>query len=338
MHGKTRNALLGYGLDSELIDKIASFGHTIELLRAFSKRELRKLYSEEETDKIKSRIHRLPIPDDIIQTVLSKSGAACCYCNDGNSSRPYQIHHVAPYSETQDNTEENLLLVCPTHHSAIHANNIIHSEQKIARRCWYATMVIASDYAAKGISFPFGAFQPLDYKSSPKPAELVEFGPLSPSTSLICYPDELAKLAMLRLKESSFLLVLGGSGSGKSTYATALGGLLTKEDFRIFRHRFDKHSSDALKQVSLFISTCVRNAVVITAYCRLDSHRGLVLANEMNIQPEKIKDSIDRTFIEEARQKYRDLDATGKDYEIKLGDEQTAQEVANKSEKETLTE
>lgn len=263
MHGKTRNALLGYGLDTDLIEKIAKCGHTIEVLRALSRKELLKHYTEQETERIKSQLERQPIPDETIQAIPQKSGTACCYCNDGNSTRPYQIHHISPYSETQDNSEENLLLVCPTHHVAIHANKIDRLDQKSVRKCWHSIVAIASTYADMGIQFPFGLFQPLDYTSPPKPSELVEFSQLSPSTSLICFPEELANAAIERLKELRLLVVLGVSGSGKSTYITALGGLMGREGYDVFRHRFDKHDSDALKQTSLFVSTCVRKTVLL---------------------------------------------------------------------------
>lgn len=263
MHGKTRNALLGYGLTSDLIEKIGERGHTLVELRAFNRQKLLAHYTSEEVDQIKARIDRTPIPDEVIESVASKAGGACCYCGDGNSTRPFQIHHIDPYSETQDNSEENLLLVCPTHHATIHANCVSRAEQKGLRRQCHATIEVVLDFAAKGLTFPFETFQALDYESAAKPAELVEFGPLSPSTALICYPMELAKAARSRLESSSFLLILGGSGSGKSTYATALGGLYAKEGFRVFRHSYGKQAHDSLKQVSLLISTCVRKAVII---------------------------------------------------------------------------
>ena len=263
MHKNTRNALLGYGLATDLIEKIDANGQTLGLLQELNRKQLLNYYTTDEVDQIKERIGRKQIPQEIVTTVTSRAGGACCYCGDGNTSRPFQIHHVDPYSETQDNTEENLLVVCPTHHAAIHTNRINSTDQKIERRRWQAMVDIASDFTTKGLSFPFGTIQALDYRSDPKPIELVEFGPLSPSTALTCCPSELASEARGHLDASSFLLVLGTSGSGKSTYATALGGLYAKEGFLIYRYNNNKQNRDSLKQVSLFVSTCVRNAVII---------------------------------------------------------------------------
>src|SRR5205814_10535644 len=134
MHGKTFNALLGYGLSSDLIEKIAHRKHTLTELRALSRQKLLSHYTSDEVDQIKLRIERTPIPDDVISLVTSRARGGCCYCGDGNSARPFQIHHIDPYSETQDNSEDNLLLVCPTHHARIHANGISRLEQKSERR------------------------------------------------------------------------------------------------------------------------------------------------------------------------------------------------------------
>ncbi|HWQ93483.1 MAG TPA: HNH endonuclease signature motif containing protein, partial [Clostridia bacterium] len=130
MHVKTRNALLGYGLASDLIEKIGDRGHTLTELRALSRQKLLGQYTSEEVDQIKARIERLPIAEEVIDLVMAKAGGSCCYCEDGNNSRPFQIHHINPFSETQDNSEDNLLLVCPTHHATIHANKIRSPEQK----------------------------------------------------------------------------------------------------------------------------------------------------------------------------------------------------------------
>jgi hypothetical protein len=42
-----------------------------------------------------------------------------------------------------------------------------------------------------------------------------------------------------------------------------LGGSYANAGFKVFRHRLNKNDHDALRQVSLFISTCVKKAVVI---------------------------------------------------------------------------
>jgi energy-coupling factor transporter ATP-binding protein EcfA2 len=262
MHVRTRNALLGYGLDTDLIEKIGQHNYTVESLRSASKLQLAEKFTDTEIATIKGNIERAPIPDAIINEVIRKSGACCALCDDGNATRSYQIHHVIPYSETQDNSETNLLLVCPTHHVVLHKNGIPAGRQRSMRWAWYSTVELAAVYQSRGLSFPFGAFVPIDFSLPAVPAELIEFAPVSPGTALICYPEGIASISLKALESARFLLLTGRSGSGKSTYALALGGLLSKGS-TVFRYRFDKLRSNPLKEIALFVSNCVQPAVVI---------------------------------------------------------------------------
>lgn len=116
MHGRTRSTLLGHGFTSNLIDKIGKNNYTVEMLRAASKAKLGENFTEDEIKVIKAKIERTPISEAVVEEVLRKSRGCCCYCDNGDSSQPYQLHHIVMHSLTQDNSEENLLLVCPTHH------------------------------------------------------------------------------------------------------------------------------------------------------------------------------------------------------------------------------
>lgn len=220
-------------------------------------------YTASEVVQIKEHLQRAQIPENVIEAVIKRAAGVCCFCSDGNSARPFQIHHVAPYSETQDNSDENLLLVCPTHHVVTHVTVLACAEQKSVRRRWWNTVDLATDFALRGIPFPYGLFEPLDYHTHATPSELVEFSPLSPSTSLLCYSRELAQRAQEILNQHSFLLIMGASGSGKSTYAMALGGLYEEAGFLVFRHRMEKQDHSLFRHLSLFVSTCVRKAVLI---------------------------------------------------------------------------
>ena len=256
MHGRTRNSLVGYGLDTDLIAKIAEHKYTVDMLRSASRPKLADTFTPGEIATIKAKIERAPIPDTVLDEIVRKSGGCCGYCDDGNSSRPYQIHHIIPYSETQDNSEANLLLICPNHHVVVHANKIAPEKQKSTRWAWYSSVEMALVYQSKGLVFPFGAFVPMDFGLHPVPAELIEFAPLSPGTALICYPKDLAAISLKMLENKGFLLVLGRSGCGKSTYALALGGLLSKAEYAVFRYRFDKLRPNPMKEIFSFVSSC----------------------------------------------------------------------------------
>lgn len=65
MRGKTRNALLGYGLNTDLIEKIARHNYTVESLRSATKPKLAETFTEDEIEILKARIERAPVPHAI---------------------------------------------------------------------------------------------------------------------------------------------------------------------------------------------------------------------------------------------------------------------------------
>lgn len=262
MHGRTRSTLLGLGFATDLIEKIGRLNYTVDALRSASKAKLEQEFTLEEITLIKAKIERAPIPEVVVEEVLKKSKGCCSYCNDGDFSQPYQLHHVKLYSLTQDNSEDNLLVVCPTHHVVIHDQRISEEQQKSTRRAWYSIVEISKEFDAKGLSFPFGAFVPLDFGVPPVPQELIGFAPLSPTTALLCYTEDFVANAVEAIEKSGFLLVHGRSGSGKSTYSLAICGWLEKKGHAVFRYRFDKLRSDPMREIASFVSNSVRKAVV----------------------------------------------------------------------------
>src|ERR1043165_4278817 len=136
MNPRTRRALVALSIPSDVIAKIAQHGHTLDNLRSFSGVQLRTFYEPAEAELLEQKLKRQPIPDDVVEIILSASGSVCAYCADGNSTRPNEIHHIDPYAATQDNSEDNLLLVCPTHHTWIHRHGVRPEDQKRQRREW----------------------------------------------------------------------------------------------------------------------------------------------------------------------------------------------------------
>ena len=143
---------------------------------------------------------------------MDSTDGVCCFCADGVNVRPFQLHHIIPHSATQDNSEENLLLVCPTHHVTIHKSLLSFEAQKVRRASWLSVVKLAQQFKGKGIAYPFGLFEPLTYDAPPEPAQLVQLGPVSPSTALLCLSPEMSVAAIASLDRTPFLAVFGGSG------------------------------------------------------------------------------------------------------------------------------
>jgi 5-methylcytosine-specific restriction endonuclease McrA len=79
-------------------------------------RELQKVIKEE---KIKSR---KPISNITIKHITLRSQGRCEICGWGGQGLEGVLvpHHIHKYSETKDNSSENLVMICPNCHGIIH--------------------------------------------------------------------------------------------------------------------------------------------------------------------------------------------------------------------------
>jgi energy-coupling factor transporter ATP-binding protein EcfA2 len=251
MHHRTRSTLLGLGFDSDLVEKIGRLNHTVEILRSFGERRLLEHYTAAETALIRAKLERTPIPPETVERILALSGRCCCVCRDGINIRPYQLHHARPYAETQDHSEGNLILVCPTHHAVFHQSPIAEIDQLKARDSWYALCKLARDFAEKGVAYPHGAFDPIDFSAPPDFGDLVELSPLTPATAAACLPPDFAAAGLALLKAQRSLMVIGASGAGKSTYALGLAGRMHSDTgVRVFRYLRRQRDSDSLGELT----------------------------------------------------------------------------------------
>jgi len=66
------------------------------------------------------------IPEKVIQAVLERSGGVCEIC--GSSDR-CQIHHVVYRSQTTNNDEENLIMLCYRHHQGTYGVHGKHGKR-----------------------------------------------------------------------------------------------------------------------------------------------------------------------------------------------------------------
>lgn len=264
MDKRTRDSLLGRGLPTDLVDKIGGHGHTVGVLKNFSRKALTQFYTEEEAEAIYGGVHRQEIPTEVLDRIRLLSNEVCCYCADGVSTRPYQIHHVVEHARTQDDSEENLMLVCPTHHAAIPQLKYSVEEQKQQRQKWYALAEVARAYESRGLSFPLKSFEVLAYSNKPDVAELFTFGPPSPSTARMISEHGLGAEARVRLLSANFLLIAGASGAGKSTLAMGVAGSAAG-GARVFRYLRSSGQDNraALTEILTFLNTAVEPCVLI---------------------------------------------------------------------------
>jgi hypothetical protein len=159
LRNKTANALLALGFDTDLITKVETNRDTVSSLRSRSDTALRLYYTDAEVQLIKDYIKRKPIATDVLVRVLAAANESCCFCEDGNSARPYQIHHIIEHAKTQDNSEENLVLICPSHHVSV-PKQFSAAEQKERRRTWHSIVKIARAYRTEAWTIRLDCSQP----------------------------------------------------------------------------------------------------------------------------------------------------------------------------------
>lgn len=263
MHPRTKSKLLALGFDTAFIAKIGFKNHTLDALRSLSNAALAQDYDPAEVSLIEDRIKRKPIDDQVLERVLLLADECCCFCADGNRTRPYQVHHAVEYSTTQDNSEDNLIVVCPTHHQS-EPKHLSPERQKAVRREWHLVVQLAKHYREEGVDYPFGLFVGRDYGLDPNPAEVVAEYRVSNATSLAISRHAVASEALARLRSNGILVVGGASGDGKSTLARGVGGLLAEGGFNVFAYQPAKAGREfPLKDVLTFVGMVDRPTVLI---------------------------------------------------------------------------
>jgi len=113
--------LLKYGIDENLAQKIASYGLTISKIRVLSKADLIKQnFTDDEISMMKEKAERQEINDTVLQQLIQDTELHCCICQDIDNAKPVIIHHINEYNKSQDNSYDNLIVVCLNHHADIH--------------------------------------------------------------------------------------------------------------------------------------------------------------------------------------------------------------------------
>ncbi len=119
--GKIADAYLRYGVPLEQAIKYESLKITVTSLRNISTDNAVSLYKLpiEEVKWIKKCITRQPIDENIVHALLENNNFVCCCCK-GIKSESYIIHHIEEYEVSQDNSYDNLAVLCLLDHELAH--------------------------------------------------------------------------------------------------------------------------------------------------------------------------------------------------------------------------
>lgn len=141
MNARTLDAFLRYGVAKDLATKANEVGLTITKVRSLSRSDVISRFglSSNEAKILKLCVLRAPIEDHVIQTLLERSNFACSVCK-GQKGPSYIIHHIVEYEKTQDNTYNNLAVLCPIDHDLAHRGGLTlrltESQIRTAKAKW----------------------------------------------------------------------------------------------------------------------------------------------------------------------------------------------------------
>ena len=255
--------LLALGFSSALTTKILNKKQTISGLRSNSCAALMEQgFTLEEAEQIREKVNRSPIPKETVAQLIGHCGGCCCYCVDGNQDSPFQIHHINDYANSHDHGLDNLLLVCPTHHVWIHTTKVTAKEQCEARNSWVNLWAIATEYKSKGVLFPFGAFEYVDYDVPGQITDIFNFGPAKPQVCGQLFKGSLLDTAVNMLNHDHKILITAASGSGKTTFSFATGAML--KGFSVYRYSVgEKGSLETRNEILRFLGIVSKPILLI---------------------------------------------------------------------------
>jgi hypothetical protein len=115
--------LLGYGIGSDVAKQLVAEGYGVTRLRKTPTKELAARFGEVVADKVKARLRRKPVPSETLLRLIDECDWGCCICWRRGGHGPVIVHHITKYSDTQDNSYDNLVVLCPIHHDEAHTTS-----------------------------------------------------------------------------------------------------------------------------------------------------------------------------------------------------------------------
>lgn len=149
MNARTLNTLLQYGVASNLATKADSVGLTATKARSLSQKDMVSKFglSATEAKTLSHYVRRAPIEGNIVQDLLERSNFVCSVCK-GQKGSSYIIHHIVEYEKTQDNTYNNLVVLCPVDHDLAHQGGLTlrltESQLRTTKANWETQVEVAN--------------------------------------------------------------------------------------------------------------------------------------------------------------------------------------------------
>lgn len=135
----TIKALIGCGIASVQAEKLKGEGYTLSRLQQMTADLLEELGLNHEQIKCLHDKERPKLPEEILTNILYKSAFTCCICKD--KKKGVIVHHIEPFSESRNHSEDNLVVLCPDHHDQAHTRrelslNLTKDNLRLFKKKW----------------------------------------------------------------------------------------------------------------------------------------------------------------------------------------------------------
>lgn len=141
MNHKEKN-LLKYGIPMSLVEMLLEADLSVSTIRATSISNLVTRYGLTEVNAgyIKKCIARAGIDLAILDQLLLNNNFTCCCCL-GTKGHSVIVHHIEEHHTSQDNSYDNLAVLCPVCHDLAHSSRaltltISKSQVRQAKKSW----------------------------------------------------------------------------------------------------------------------------------------------------------------------------------------------------------
>jgi len=125
MKAKISN-LLKYGISSYLAKELIFKGLNVTTIKNTSIKNICHQYGIDMiiAKEIKNLTKRHPINKEVLDDLLLNNNFTCCCCT-GDKGQSIIVHHINEYEKSQDNSYNNLAVLCPTCHDLVHSSRAL---------------------------------------------------------------------------------------------------------------------------------------------------------------------------------------------------------------------
>ncbi len=125
---KNKDSFIKYGISSELAEKLTNNHYTVTKVKTASKKDFKGILTRDEIETLILKVKRQPIMDDVYDRLVKECEMHCCFCWNLLEEKPVIIHHIDEYNQTQDNSFNNLIVLCLNHHGEVHTKREISQQ------------------------------------------------------------------------------------------------------------------------------------------------------------------------------------------------------------------